>query len=208
MQKKLKPLYLKERSLLKLKRTGVGALIVADAKQLQDQGIKRYQQKEYEEAARLFGQAQEQYAADGKQDMVAEMQTNIGLVHRALGEHQQALELMENALTTFQELEDPRRAAQVLGNMGGVYLELGDKEQAYNCYRQAADVFQELGEKKLYGETLIAMGALQVKDGKLWQGAATYEAGLNQLEHLSATQRILKGLIGIRNRVTGGSDPS
>jgi tetratricopeptide (TPR) repeat protein len=112
--------------------------------------------------------------------------------------------MMTTALTTFQQLGDPLRTAQVLGNLGGVYLELGDKEQAYNCYRQAADVFQELGEKKLYGETLIAMGALQVKDGKIWQGASTYEAGLNELEHLSASQRLLKGLIGIRNRVTGG----
>lgn len=179
---------------------------MTDAKQLQDQGVRLYQQKEYEEATRVFQQAHEQYAAEGKHDLAAEMQTNIGLVHRALGEHQQALDIMNTALTTFQEIQDALRAAQVLGNMGGVYLELGDKEQAYNCYRQAADVFQELGEKKLYGETLIAMGALQVKDGKIWQGAATYEAGLSQLDHLSASQRLLKGLIKFRNRFTGAND--
>ncbi|HEX2620702.1 MAG TPA: tetratricopeptide repeat protein [Phototrophicaceae bacterium] len=178
---------------------------MSNAETLQEQGVKLYQQKEFEEAARTFQQAQEQYAADGKKDMVAEMQTNIGLVHRALGEHQQALDIMTVALRTFQEMEDPFRTAQVLGNMGGVFLELGDKEQAYNCYRQAADVFQELGEKKLYGETLLAMGTLQVKDGKIWQGAATYEAGLEQLDHLSPSQRILKSLIGFRNRFSGGS---
>jgi tetratricopeptide (TPR) repeat protein len=177
---------------------------MSNAQELQDQGVKLFQQKDYEAASRLFQQAQDAYEADGKRDMVAEMQTNIGLVHRVLGEHQQALDMMQGALAIFQELNDPIRAAKVLGNMGGVYAALGDKEQAYNCYRQAADVFDEQGEKKLYGETLIAMGDLQVRDGKIMVGAATYEAGLEQLDSLSASQRVIKGLLGFRNKLTGG----
>lgn len=177
---------------------------MSTAQELQEQGIKLFQQKDYEAAARLFHQAQSAYDTDGQRDMVAEMQTNIGLVHRVLGEHQQALDSMQAALTTFQELNDSVRAAKVLGNMGGVYAALGDKEQAYNCYRQAADIFDEHGEKKLYGETLIAMGDLQVRDGKIMVGAATYEAGLEQLESLSTGQKVIKGLLGIRNRLMGG----
>lgn len=177
---------------------------MSEAKRLQNEGVQLYQRKDYEASARVFQQAQEAYAADGVKDMVAEMQTNIGLVHRALGENQQALDIMSLALSTFQELGDAKRAAQVLGNMGGVYLELGDNEQAYNCYRQAADVFHELGEKKMHSETLLAMASLQIKDGKIWTGAATYEAGLDGIENLSATQKMLKGLIGFRNRLTGG----
>ncbi|MBL8165138.1 MAG: tetratricopeptide repeat protein [Anaerolineae bacterium] len=174
------------------------------AQQLQEQGIKLFQQKDYEEAARLFNQAQAAYEADGQRDMVAEMQTNIGLVHRVLGQHQQALDAMQAALTIFQELNDPLRAAKVLGNMGGVYAGLGDKEQAYNCYRQAADIFDEQGDKKLYGETMLAMADLQVRDGKLMAGAATYEVGLENLDDLSAGQKVIKGLLGIRNKLTGG----
>ena len=173
------------------------------AKELQDQGVKLYEQQDYEAAARIFTQAMDAYGEEDQPDMAAEMQTNIGLVHRALGEQQQALDIMQQALHTFQEQGDSRRAAQVLGNLGGVYLELGDKEQAYNCYRQAADMFQEIGEKKLYGETLLAMGAMQVRDGKLWAGAATYEVGLDNLDKLSATQKVLKGLIGVKNRLSG-----
>ena len=65
-------------------------------------------------------------------------------------------------------------------------------------------MFEEQGEKKLYGETLIAMGDLQVRDGKLMVGAATYEVGLEQLDNLSASQKVLKGLLGIRNKLIGG----
>ena len=173
------------------------------AQEAQEQGIKLFGQKEYEAAARLFQQAQELYTAEGKPDMAAEMMVNAALVHRALGEHQLALDLMQQALVVFQEASDSLRAAKVLGNMGGVYSALGDKERAYNCYRQAADVFHELGEKKLYGETLLAMSQLQMKEGKIGIAAATYEAGLSEIGELTPSQRLLKGLIGIRNRLTG-----
>lgn len=180
---------------------------MSQAQQFQDEGVKLFQQKDYEAAARLFQQALEAYEADGDVVMVAEMQTNIGLVHRSLGENQQALDAMQNALRSFQDRGDARRSAMVLGNMGGVYAALGDREQAYNCYRQAADIFQEIGEKKLYGETLIAMGDLQVRDGKVMAGAATYEVGLENVDDLSASQKIIKGLLGVRNKLIGGGKP-
>ncbi len=176
---------------------------MSSAQDLQQKGVKLFQQKEYEAAAQTFQQALAAYEADGQPDMAAEMRVNLGLVHRALGAHQQALEAMQEAIAHFQETNDQRRMAMALGNMGGVYVALGDKEQAYTSYRTAADMFQALGEKKLYGETLMAMGDLQVRDGKLGAGAATYEVGLSELDELTARQKIMKGLIGIRNRITG-----
>lgn len=173
-------------------------------KELQEQGVTLFQRKEYEGAARLFQQAMDAYEAQGDIGLVGEMQTNIGLVHRVLGEHQQALEVMERALDVFKQIDNHLQIAKVLGNMGGVYVALGNKEQAYNCYRQAADIFDDLGEKKLYGETLLAMSDLQVRDGKLMVGAATYEAGLEQLDELSTSQKIIKGLLGFRNKLGGG----
>src|ERR1041385_2984602 len=132
------------------------------------------------------------------------MQNHIWVLNRGFGENQQGVHIMQKALAFFQELQDTMRVAKVLGNMGGVYAALGDKEQAYNCYRQAADIFEEQGEKKLYGETLIAMGDLQVRDGKIMVGAATYEAGLEQLDKLNTSQKVLKGLLGVRNKLIGG----
>ena len=177
---------------------------MGQAEELQAQGVKLFQQQDYEAATRVFRQAQEAYEVEGRRDMTAEMQTNIGLVHRSLGENQQALDVMQEALHTFQELGDARRTAMVLGNLGGVYAAISDREQAYNCYRQAADIFEEIGEKKLYGETLIAMGDLQLRDGKVMAGAATYEVGLENLDDLSTSQKIIKGLLGIRNKLGGG----
>lgn len=181
---------------------------MSQGQQLQAQGVKLFQQQDYEDASRIFQQAQEAYETEGKTDLAAEMMVNIGLVHRALGQNQQALEAMQAAIATFQDLQDVRRTAMTLGNMGGVYAALSDKEQAYNCYRQAADIFEELDETTLYGETLVAMGDLQVRDGNVMGGAATYEVGLDNLDDLSASQKVIKGLLGIRNRLTGGGKPN
>lgn len=174
------------------------------AQALQAQGVKLYEQHDYEAAARLFRKAQEAYEESEEKMLAAEMRTNIGLVHRALGQHQLALDEMQAAHDVFVDAGDLLRTAQVLGNMGGVYLAIGDKEQAYNCYRQAADHFEALGERVMYGETMVAMAKLQFKDGKIWPAAATYEVGLENLDHLSFSQKILKRLIGVRNRLTGG----
>lgn len=177
---------------------------MSQAEVLQAEGIKLFQQRKYDEAARIFREAQAAFTTDARPDMVAEMVVNIGLVLRALGENQQALDSMQEAITVFEELGDAKRAAMTLGNMGGVYMALDDKEQAYNCYRQAADIFEELGEKQLYGETLVAMADLQVRDGKVINGAATYEVGLENLGDLSTSQKVIKGLLGVRNKLTGG----
>lgn len=177
---------------------------MSNASQLQEKGVKLFMQRDYEAAARSFQEAHEAYEAEGESLLAAEMRVNIGLVHRSLGENQQALDAMQAALETFQQANDELRVAKALGNLGGVYVGIGDKEQAYNCFRQAADIFKEKGEKKLYGETLIAMGDLQMRDGKVMSGAATYEAGLDSLDKLSASQKMIKGLMGVRNKLTGG----
>lgn len=174
---------------------------MATPEELQAQGVKLYGQHDYEAAARAFQQAREAYTEVNRMDMVAEMKVNIGLVHRSLGENQQALELMQDALRTFQEQEDLLRAAQVLGNMGGVYSALNDKEQAYASYRQAADIFLEIDEMTLYSETLQALGRLQLRDGKIFMGAATYKVGLDMVDEdqLSGRQKIMKRLTNFIN---------
>lgn len=171
--------------------------------ELKEQGLKLHQQHDYEAAARLFQQAQEAYIAEDTKDMAAEMQVNIGVIHRILGENQQALDAMQSALRLFQEMGDKERVAKVLGNMGGVYTALGDKEQAYTAYREAADIFEELGDKQNYGETLVAMGYLLIGNGKWFAGATTIGDGLQFKEKLSTNERIMKGLAGVIGRIQG-----
>ena len=177
---------------------------MSQASDLQAQGVKQYQQKRYDEAAASFQQARAAYEAAAQPDMAAEMRVNLGLVLRALGKTQEALDEMGEAYLVFEGMADQKRQAIVLGNMGAAYKALGDKEQAYLCYRDAADMFNDVGEKSMYGETLLAMADLQMSERKVTAAAATYEAGLSEIGDLSASQKVIRNLISLRNKMLGG----
>jgi tetratricopeptide (TPR) repeat protein len=176
---------------------------MTNAEELKNRGIALFDQHDYEAANRIFQQAKDAYAEESRHDMVAEMKVNIGLVHRVLGELQQALEMMEEALRTFQDQGDQMRVAQTLGNLGGVYLALNDKERAELSYRQAANIFQELGENEYYSDTMMALGAMQVRDGRLFVGAATYQVALENRTRLTGTQKVIRALSNLVNRIGG-----
>src|SRR5215470_15706792 len=89
--------------------------------ELQEQGTKLFFQHEYESAADIFKQAATAYESEGKKDMAAEMQVNLGLVERALGNYENAIKLMTEARQVFASLQDRKREAQAVGNLGGVY---------------------------------------------------------------------------------------
>ena len=183
----------------------MGENSMTQADEMKEQGVTLYSQHDYEAANRAFQQAKDFYQGAGEYDMVAEMKVNIGLVHRELGEAQQALELMQEALRHFQEKDDKMRTAAVLGNLGGVYNTLNDKEQAELSYRQAANLFSEIGEMELYSDTLLALGRMQVGSGKFFAGAATYQVALENRANLTSTQKIIKSLSDFVNRLTGAS---
>lgn len=181
-------------------------IVMSKGDELKEQGLKLHQQHDYEAAARLFQQAKDAYEAEDANDMAAEMKVNIGVIHRTLGENQQALDAMQDALRIFQDMQDKDRVAKVLGNMGGVYSSLGDKEQAYTAYREAADIFEELDDQQNYGETLVAMGYLLISNGKWFAGATTIGDGLKHKESLSTNERIMKGLAGVIGRLQGNKN--
>jgi tetratricopeptide (TPR) repeat protein len=180
---------------------------MSNADQLKDQGIELYKMHQYEQAVKVFEQAKRAYTEESREEMAGEMLANIGLVHRSLGEGQQALDAMAEALTIFQRLEDALRMAQVLANIGGVYAKMNDNEQAYNNYRQAADIFEEVGEREMYGQTLLAMGRLQLDEGKFMAGAATYSVALENIDNPTWQQKIIKNLGGTVNKVLGVPSP-
>lgn len=177
------------------------------ASELQEQGIELFMRHDYEAAADVFRLAQEAYLAEGKRDMAAEMQVNLGLVGRSLGNYDSAVELMNEARQIFAELQDKSREAQVIGNLGGVYMAQGNTEQAATLYREAADTFRDMGDGERYGQTLLAIADIQFKAGKLMQAAATYEIALDHISEPSFRQKLMKQIIGIKNKLVGGGAP-
>lgn len=170
---------------------------------LKEEGVKLFAQHDYEAANRSFQQAKDAYESENNYVMVAEMKVNIGLVHRSLGESQQALDLMLEALHFFQDKHDKMRIAQVQGNLGGVYLALNDIDKAESAYRDAANLFKELGHTDLHSDTLQALGRLQLTNGRFLAGATNYQTALMGRSNLSFQQRIILTLSNLISRVMG-----
>lgn len=182
---------------------------MSSAQDLQAQGVKLFEEHDYEAAARLFQQAKDAYAEANQHDMAAEMKVNMGLVHRALGENQQALELMQEAHRTFEEQGDTRRVAQVLGNMGGVYLALNDKDKAHQAYRKAADTFRDMNDTDLYAKTLMAIGNMELRSFQIFKAVGTLQVAYEMIgDKLSPTQKITKSLLGFIGRLAGNNTPT
>ncbi len=181
---------------------------MATGKELQDQGVKLFQDRDYEAAQGIFKQAIEAFNAEDAPDMAAEMQVNAALVDRTLGNYEASATAMTAARQVFAGMGDKLREAQVIGNLGGVYLAQGNNEQAYTLYREAADLFKDVGDEEKYGQTLLAMAEIQMKDRKFLDALVTYEVALDSIQDLNIRQRMMKSLIGLKNRVMGGGAPA
>jgi len=103
-------------------------------KELQDQGNKLFSERDYEKAQEVYKQSREAYNAEGKPDMAAEMQVNLALIDRTMGNYEAAAGAMQEARQVFAGMGDRFREAQVIGNLGGVYLQQGNLEQAFTLY--------------------------------------------------------------------------
>jgi tetratricopeptide (TPR) repeat protein len=170
---------------------------------LKEEGLRLFQEGLYEEAIVSFEKAQEMFTAEGNDIEAAEMVNNLGVIHRMQGQWDEAIAALEEAKAAFARLGDRNHEAQTLGNLGGLYAEQGQREKANECLRQAADIFAELGDEQRHGEILLALGVQEWKKGDRSSGLATYEAGLHTLQKPSTSQKALRGLLGLRNRLLG-----
>jgi tetratricopeptide (TPR) repeat protein len=180
----------------------------ASAQELKEEGLRLFHEGLYEEALVKFRQAQEGFAAEGNEIDAAEMVNNRGIIHRMQGQWEEAIAALEEARETFVRMDDRSREAQALGNLGGLYASKGERDKSAECLRQAADIFAELGDGQRLGEALQSLGVQMWKTGDHSGGLATYEAGLHSLEKPTVSQKTLRGLLGLRNRLMGGQqDP-
>ncbi len=174
------------------------------AQDLKEEGLRLFQEGLYEEAAAEFEQAQETFTAEGNEVEAAEMVNNLGVIHRLHGRWDEAIVALDEARTAFARLGDRNREAQTLGNLGGLYASKGERDKARECLRQATDIFAELGDAQHQGETLLALGVQMWKAGDRSGGLAAYEVGLRTLQKPTASQKTVRGLLGLRTRLLGG----
>ena len=104
----------------------------------------------------------------------------------------------------FETLGDRMAQGQVIGNLGALAESRNQNDQAASFYKEAITLFDEVGAADLSGETWRALSRLRMKQGKWFAALGAYDAGLQDVKHLTPTQRLLRRLLRASRRLMGG----
>ncbi|MEW5871296.1 MAG: tetratricopeptide repeat protein [Chloroflexota bacterium] len=139
-------------------------------------------------------------AADGDgalQRFRAEAYRVLGQKERLLGDAQQAIQQLRQALVLYQEQGDARGANLILLSLGAAYYDAGNFSSARACYQQALEYYQAHGERFLEAAVLNDLAVLHHIDGEYAQAFATFEQALEAARRGSNARIESLALVGI-----------
>ena len=173
------------------------------AEELQNEGLRLFQEGLYDEAARRFSEALEHFSEEGREIEAGEMLNNIAVIRRKQSRWEDALASIKEAYRIFERAEDKSRMAQTLGNMASIYASLKRLDEAIASWRTAANIFAELGDREKQGETMMALGVSLFKSGQRQEGYGAYYAGLQITDNPTAKQKLVRMFLALQARVLG-----
>lgn len=169
--------------------------------QLNQEAKAAYEREDYEQAIRTFEAAERGYTAAGDPLNAAEMANNRSVSLLQSGNAQGALDAVGNTADIFAEAKDTKRQAMALGNKAAALAELGQREEAEKLYWESARLLNEVGETALRASVLQAISRLQMRSGRVMEAVASMQSGLEQVEKPSWTQKLLKKLLQVPQRM-------
>lgn len=169
---------------------------------LASQAQSAYEAEEFQQSARLFGDAARLYKQSEEEVLSAEALNNQSVALLKAGDAKGALAAAEGTDQVFAAIGDQRRQGMALGNMAAALEDLKERERAMDLYRQSAALFEKIGESDLRALVLQRISAIQLQQGKRIEAMASMQDGLAQKKSLSLTDRILKGLLRIIGKLS------
>ena len=95
-------------------------------------GFIHYQQGNLNGAMKAWTEAMSQAEEKGDKTRIATLMSNMGVLYENMGEYEKALQMRKLAITIFEELDMPRRAAHTKVSMAYTYLDLGQLDESLN----------------------------------------------------------------------------
>lgn len=175
----------------------------SSAENLKQEGMRLFNLGANDEALEHFERALDQCIQSGDTLQAAEIQNNIGVVHRTEGRLAEAEAALVAAKQAFSEAGDKDREAQTVGNLAPLYIKQGKHEEAMEAYREASRLFGEVNDHDRRGEILMALGLLQFDTGQRQEGLMNYESGIMLIKKPSPKQKRLRSLLKFKSRLMG-----
>lgn len=167
-------------------------------KSLAENAMKTYQEGDYANAARLFGEAASAFTAQNNLLEAAEMKNSQSVAWLQAGNPRAAYEAARSTASIFAEAGDFRREGIAWGNEAAALQALGRTQDALEKYRLAAAAFERAGEDEMRNTVMQAIAGLELKRGKVMDALLNMQIGLSGIRHPTLKQKILLALLRFR----------
>jgi adenylate cyclase len=150
-------------------RLGIDDLVAEGLKQLGNVAVER---GELQIAAAFYHRSRDMYAR--LEDMVglADLHSNLGIIHRRSGRYDEALAEYQAALTLRERMGHVLGIGTCYNNIAEVHRTRGDPQQAIPAYQRAIQTYASIGHALYTGLALVGLGAARVETGDVAQGRA------------------------------------
>lgn len=118
--------------------------------------------------------------------LIASFYNNIALLYQEMGDFENAVTYLENALAIVKGYEDASsELATTYSNLGTSLLRLNRLDEAKEALNKASDIYDKVGEKGYhYSSMLSAMGEVFFKEGNYDKSLSYYEKAAAEIYNL------------------------
>ena len=170
----------------------------ANPKTISDNADGVYQEGDFENAARLYGEAASVFQAQGDPAAAAEMKNNQSVAFLQAGDAQSAYQAVAGTAEVFAAAADARRQGIALANEATALEALKRIDQALEKYLQSADVFKQAEEDQLRASVMQAVAWITLRRGKILEALNYVRASVADLKNPTFKQKIMRGLLRLR----------
>ena len=124
---------------------------------------------------------------------------NLGEIHQALGDLEEAKELFDQAFDIFKSYRHRRGMAFSTNNIAGIHFVMGQNELAKDMYKQAYDLNKEIGDQSGIAHSISAMGNLSFLSGDPKMAEHCYTESLNIRRNLGDPRGVADSLSDLGN---------
>lgn len=156
------------------------------------EALAAFNQTNFLQAANLFGKAAEEYANENKPLLSAEMKNNQSVAFIQADQPQSALDCLDGVVQQFEAAQDQYKAGLTYGNLATAHQALDNLDQAKEYCFKAADYLREGDHSEEYTMIMNMLVSIQMKQGKLFDAAASAHLFIDQIPHPTFRQRLLK----------------
>ena len=173
------------------------------AEQLMQEGLRRLQHGDFEEAILIWREAAQLFEAQEKFRQQSSALIYLAQAYQALGHYSDALQSVESALALAEKSQDGTQVAIALAALGNVYIATGPAETARKHLDDGLRLARELKNQDISAIILNNLGNLLTQQKNYTEALAAYKESASlasaRNNHLLVTTALVNGATASTN---------